>query len=101
MFNSIHVGFHRICGQLHAACQARSQITHKGSGVRAVAFSHSVRRDKLAVGIECNIGPEVTILSWIIGRSHVALLLSDVAPDLVHLEVTAFEPAHFRVHEEC
>ncbi len=100
LLHGIHVGFHCVSGELNATIQTRGEIANKRSRVRAVTLPDPVRGNELAVGVERNVGPEVAILSRIVGGLEVALFLADVAPNLIHLKMAACEPAHLRIHEE-
>ena len=59
-------------------------------GSCAVSLAHAVGWHELRICVDGDERPEVTNPVWIIHRLDVALLLSNVAPHLVHLDSPAW-----------
>jgi hypothetical protein len=62
-----------------------------GQGLAPRPLADQVRRHQLGFGIERGPAPEVPHPGAVIGLTNAAALLGDEAPDLIELELTAFD----------
>ena len=79
--------------------QTLCQIVHKDRRVMLRALSNVEGGDQLRIGVNRDKGPLVAHLRAVIRRLQEALMLADVAPNLVNLNALARQIAHLLVHD--
>ncbi len=67
--------------------------------MRPSALADAECRNELRVGIERDKGPHVADARTVVLRSHLALLLLYIRPNLIDLNAAASQVAHLLVHD--
>ncbi len=68
-------------------------------GIGSVTLAHTVGWNELGICVDGDGRPEVSDSVLILSGRYVALLLTDVAPDLIDLDTLASKVVHHRVKD--
>ena len=96
--NSHGVVIQPVRRELHAVGDALIQVPQKSPRIGAHALADAKRRNQFCFRINRNVNPLVAKFGRI-AASHIAPLLADVTPNLIHLQIPGAEVSHSRVHE--